>query len=161
MLQATHRLGPIEQAHLFRESVRKTNGWIADLAGKLDWDNPSQVFRAMRKTLHLLRDRLPLNEAVQLAAEFPLVLRGAYFEGWKPSKNPDKTLGEKEFLEALNREFRDLENFDAEQVCRCVFGVLRSRITEGEARDVRGALPGGLRSLWDRATDQTSAAGSK
>src|SRR5215207_818759 len=66
-------------------SVEKANIWINDVAAELGTTARHEAYRALRAFLHALRDRLPIAEAVQLSAQFPLLIRGIYFEGWQPS----------------------------------------------------------------------------
>ncbi|MFI8891646.1 DUF2267 domain-containing protein [Streptomyces paradoxus] len=34
--------------------------------------------------LHPLRDRLPVETAVQFGAQLPTLVRGVYYDGWRP-----------------------------------------------------------------------------
>ena len=43
----------------------------------------------LRAALHALRDRIGLENAVHLGAQLPMLLRGAYYEGWHPAATPD------------------------------------------------------------------------
>jgi hypothetical protein len=36
--------------------------------------------------LHVLRDRLTIQEAVQPGAQLPMLIRGLYWEGWDPAR---------------------------------------------------------------------------
>jgi uncharacterized protein (DUF2267 family) len=40
------------------------------------WDGTSRSFRLLRTVLQALRDWLPVNEAVDLGAQLPMLLRG-------------------------------------------------------------------------------------
>ncbi|MPZ50553.1 MAG: DUF2267 domain-containing protein [Dehalococcoidia bacterium] len=46
--------------------------------------------------LHQVRDRLQLEEVAHLGAQLPMLVRGIYYEGWDPSRNPrlDRTADE-------------------------------------------------------------------
>lgn len=150
MLKQQDKTDVIEEAALFHESVEKSNDWLRELSARLKWDDPRQVYRALRVTLHLLRDRLPVNEAVHLAGEFPLVLKGLYFENWRPAKVPNKDLDRKAFSEALQAAFPKLD-FDPELVCLAVFGLVKKHISPGEAKDVGSNLPETLGYVWQKA----------
>lgn len=52
----------------------KTNAWLNELTEDLGWDDPDMVFKALRTVLHELRDRLPTNEAAQLASQLPMLM---------------------------------------------------------------------------------------
>lgn len=149
MAKQKHEIDVIAEAQLFRETTEKTNQWLRELADRLKWDDPRRVYRALRTTLHLLRDRLPVNEAVELAQEFPLMIKGLYFENWKPSRAPNKDLDRKGFSEAIRREFADVD--DPELIAFATFAVIRKHLSAGEGKDVRANMPESLRLLWDRA----------
>jgi len=135
----------------FDRTVQKTQMWLEDLARELGWKDRHRVYRVLRVTLHLLRDRLPLNEAVQFGAQLPMLVRGLYYEGWRPSDTPNKSLGRQEFLTAVEEALADERDVNAERVCRAVFRVLEKHISRGESQDIAGVLPKGLRALWTEA----------
>lgn len=139
----------VTEAQLFRETVDKTNQWLRELSERLVWDEPRRVYGVLRTTLHLLRDRLPVNEAVELAQEFPLLIKGLYFENWKPSRTPNRNLDRKGFSEAMRLAFPDVD--DPELVVFAAFAVIRKHLSQGEAKDVGANMPESLRLLWDRA----------
>jgi len=91
----------------FEKTYLKSEAWLSDLCDELNWNDRQKAYRAMRATLHALRDRLPMDEAVQLGAQLPMLVRGLYFEGWKPSATPNKALDRAEFLAAVGEAFRD------------------------------------------------------
>ena len=52
---------------VFDNTIQKTQVWLNDLMSELDWeDNPHKAYMALRTVLHALRDRLMVEEAVQL-----------------------------------------------------------------------------------------------
>jgi uncharacterized protein (DUF2267 family) len=68
---------------VFEGTLQKTQVWLNDLMFELDWeDRPQKAYLALRTVLHALRDRLTVEEAVQLGAQLPMLVRGFYFEGW-------------------------------------------------------------------------------
>jgi uncharacterized protein (DUF2267 family) len=133
---------------VFDTTLQKTNRWLNDLMQLLDWQDKNKAYHAMRATLHVLRDRLTIDEVAQLAAQLPMLVRGFYYEGWDPTGKPEKQRHEEEFLADIARYFRDDEAVDPEQVARAVFAVLAAHVSEGEIEDVRRILPSSLRRLW-------------
>lgn len=58
------------------DAIHTTDIWLKELMERLDTDNRKDAYRALRVTLHRLRDRIPNAEAVQLAAQLPVFIRG-------------------------------------------------------------------------------------
>jgi uncharacterized protein (DUF2267 family) len=131
----------------FDTSVQKTQSWIIDVANAMGEANRHKALQALRGTLHALRDRLPLEEAVHLGAQMPTLLRGLYYESWVPGRNPQKH-NRDEFLAAVRAAFHPAQEVDTEHAARAVFTVLTKRISRGEMKDVRSILPEEIRTLW-------------
>jgi len=132
----------------FDTTVHKTNAWLNELLQELGWQDKHAAYRAMRGTLHAIRDRLTVDEVAQLGAQLPMLIRGFYYEGWDPSDNPERYRHKAQFLERIERESRAGIPVDPEQVARAVSAVLARRVSEGEIEDVRQLLPAELRDLW-------------
>jgi uncharacterized protein (DUF2267 family) len=90
--------------------------------------------------LHALRDRLTVQEASDLAAQLPMLLRGVYYEGWQPSKVPVK-MHREAFLERVRAGFPHEVDGGIERLVQTVLDALRLHITEGEWEDVKATLP--------------------
>ncbi len=133
---------------VFDATLHKTNIWLNDLAAALGWQDRQQTYRALKATLHALRDRLTVDEAAQLGAQLPMLVRGFYYEGWDPSDKPLRERHKEEFLDHVARELRGIDGVDPERVVRAVFTVLAKRVSEGEIEDVKHILPAEVRALW-------------
>jgi uncharacterized protein (DUF2267 family) len=123
-------------------SVDKTNRVLAEIEAEYGWprDRRQQSYAALRTVLHTLRDRLTVEEASDVAAQFPMVIRGLFYEGWKPSRVPVK-MDRNEFLERVRREFRYSVDGGTELLVQRVLHALRHYITDGEWADIRASLP--------------------
>lgn len=134
---------------VFASSLQKTQVWLNDLAFELDWeDKPHKVYSALRAVLHALRDRLTIEEAVQLGAQLPMLIRGFYFEGWTLKGKPHKERHLEDFLEHIRKAFRDDITVNTQQVVRAVFQIMNRHMSAGEIDDVKHALPKGIKELW-------------
>ena len=133
---------------MFTPTIQKTHDWMRDLMAELHWDDPSHAYVAMRATLHALRDRLTVAEVAQLAAQFPMLIRGFYYEGWKPSEKPRRMRHADEFFAQVESNLRTDLPADTPSIVRAVFTVLEQRVSEGEISDVIQLLPKELRELW-------------
>ena len=111
-------------------------------------DNEAEAYSVLRVVLHALRDRLPADEAVHLGAQLPMLIRGIYYEGWKPSTTPKKQRSVEAFLEGIQPLPTLKGEISAEQVLRSIFLMLNHRISEGEIANVRQAMPEEVRKLW-------------
>jgi len=136
-------------AHLWDQAVDKGNVWIKELREELGWADEHAVLGALRAVLHAVRDRLPSDEAAELAAQMPLLLKGVYFDGWDPSATPAKARTRDAFLALVRGRLGGrAREVDTEQVIRAVFKLLAAHVSPGEIHDVRGALPAELADLW-------------
>jgi uncharacterized protein (DUF2267 family) len=134
---------------LFDASLQKTQVWLNDLMGELDWqEKPHNTSLALRTALHALRDRLTVEEAVHLGAQLPILIRGIYYEGWTLKGKPVKERHKSEFLDHIATVFRDDETVDPERVMRAVLKVLARHISAGETENVKRLLPKTLQELW-------------
>ena len=132
----------------FRSTIEATTEWLKELNAELQRDNPDQLFRMLRAVLTALRDRVTLEEATDLGAQLPLLIRGAYYEGWNPSKTPTRQRDLQSFLNRVAEGLVPATDGDPEQVTRAVFKVLQKHVTAGEIGDVRSNLPKDLQPLW-------------
>lgn len=132
-------------------SIHTANSWIKELADELAWDDRERVYHALRAVLHALRDRLTVDEAADLGAQLPLVIRGLYYEGWDPSSTPLRERRREEFLRHIAAAFPGQAQIYPEGIAWAVFKVLEKHVSSGEIRDVLHVLPAEIRSLWPGA----------
>ncbi|MFF5180404.1 DUF2267 domain-containing protein [Micromonospora sp. NPDC000316] len=126
----------------FESSLDKTNLILKDIEAAYGWpkDRRNQSYAALRTVLHLLRDRLPVNESVEFAQQLPVLVRGIYFDGWNPSDVPIK-LNRDDFLYEVRQGFPYDAEGGAERVTQVVLDTLRRHVTQGEWQDVKDTMP--------------------
>lgn len=132
----------------FRTTVEKTNQWLEEIGQDLSWHDRRKCYRALRATLHALRDRLSVDEAAHLGAQLPMLIRGFYYEGWSPAGKPLRERHKEQFLKHIADEMRTPEGSGEELVARAVFRLLSRRISQGEVHDIKHSLPQELKELW-------------
>lgn len=132
---------------VFDRSNEKATAWVKDMMACLGTDDEEAALHALRAGLHALRDRLPVEEAVQLAAQMPLVIRGLFFENWHPSGKPLRIRHPNEFLALVIGNYRPRTDAYADDIIGATFRVLRKHISEGELTDVVMSLPEPLLEL--------------
>lgn len=126
-------------------NIEKTHVWLDELAEELGTDDRQQAYRVLRSFLHAVRDRLTVDEAAQLAAQLPDLIRGIYYEGWDPSATPQKYHDLDSFLKRIADEALLAGGTSASHAAAAAGRVLQRHVSEGEISDVLGMLPEGLR----------------
>jgi uncharacterized protein (DUF2267 family) len=142
----------------FETTLLATHEWLQELEYLASLRNQAEAYTVLRNVLHALRDRLPADEAVHLGAQLPMLIRGFYFEGWKPSATPKKQRSLPAFLSSIGPLPRPYDAFDAEEAVRCVLQLLDHRISLGELSDVYHAMPEEVRAFWTACTGESVSA---
>jgi uncharacterized protein (DUF2267 family) len=132
---------PAATVDAIERTVQKTNQWIDELAEELGTEDRAEAWRALKAYLQVLRDRLPLDEGAQLAAQLPQLLRGAFYEGFDPGHQPARIRDADAFLALLAERGQLADPAEAARAAQAATRVLRRHITEGELEDVLGQLP--------------------
>ena len=138
-------------------TVQKTNIWINDIADEIGWTDRHAAYLALKAVLQTLRERLTPEETADLSAQLPLLVRGIFFEGWRPSKQPVK-YDRTEFIAHVRSYFNQWPEINGETVIRAVFKVMAKRIAEGEVCDIVSILPGEMCPLWEEPGQQVNKA---
>jgi uncharacterized protein (DUF2267 family) len=138
---ATDRVGIIDH------SVEKAHVWLNELGAELGSEDHRYAYRVLRAVLHAVRDRLTVDEAAQLAAQLPELIRGIYYEGWDPSRTPARYHGSKPFLDRIAAEARLAGDSEASYAAEAVMDVIRHHVSAGELEQVLGMLPPGVRAV--------------
>ncbi|MDU8942273.1 DUF2267 domain-containing protein [Ovoidimarina sediminis] len=130
------------------ESVQQANIWINEVDERAGWGNKQRAYRLLRSVLHAIRDHLSVDEAAQLAAQMPIMIRGIYYEGWDPSKTPVRDRTRAAFLQGIQRDFRSDPLGDEAAAVGAVLDTLDHRISEGEMNNVRRSFSKDIRGLF-------------
>lgn len=67
------------------DELEEEQDWVIEIANRMGLPGRTDLaYRALIAVLHSVRDNLNLQKVFQLAAFFPLSIRGIYFEGYDP-----------------------------------------------------------------------------
>lgn len=135
---------------IFDHSLQTANEWLNDINDQIGPDR-QRAYHALRAVLQSLRDRLTVEEAADLAAQLPLLIRGIYYEGWVPAKTPVKQRSAEEFLTTVGERLSGGPPINAEEATRAVFSVLKKHTESGEIDDVAAMLPKHVRHMLEAA----------
>jgi uncharacterized protein (DUF2267 family) len=131
------------------KTVQLTHEWINEIEKELQVHDKHFALQSLRAVLHVLRDRLPVQEAAHLGSQLPLLIRGIYYENFSPHLLPVRDRKAEEFLGRILEQMPGWDILDPERITRSVFQVLKRHVSEGEIRDVRANFPKSIAPLWD------------
>ncbi|WP_407112804.1 DUF2267 domain-containing protein [Bradyrhizobium sp. LMG 9283] len=132
---------------VFDKTAQTTHLWINEISEEIGLDD-QQSWRITAAVLHAVRDRLPVELAAHLGSQLPLLVRGAYYDQFRPSAMPSRVRSLEEFLQLIAEELKFGRPVDTEDAARAVFNVLSRHLTAGQIEKVRQALPEDVRAIW-------------
>ncbi|MEV5458975.1 DUF2267 domain-containing protein [Streptomyces cellulosae] len=132
----------------FDTMVDKANRLLKDIEDAFGWpkDRRKQSYAALRAVLHPLRDRLPVETAVQFGAQLPTLVRGVYYDGWKPAESPVR-MSNDEFLARVRSEFPYAVEGGPEKLVRTVLKTMALHVSAGEWEHVKARVPNAFAAL--------------
>jgi uncharacterized protein (DUF2267 family) len=122
----------VEKSNLILKSIEEAYGWTKE--------QRHQSYDAMRAVLHALRDRLPVQEAADLGAPLPMLIRGIYYEGWVPSRVPMK-MHRDELYARIGHELPYEPPNGIQHLVTTVLHALGRHVSKGEWDDIAANLP--------------------
>jgi uncharacterized protein (DUF2267 family) len=140
-------------------SIGKANAWLADIDAGFGTSDRHLAHRVLRAWLHCLRDRLTVEVAAHFAAQLPELLRGVFFDGWNPSRVPQK-YDRAEYVTRFAHEAQ-VHDSDVAKAARIVTAVARRRMSAGVVAQAFGLLPASLRELLEPAAGEPATGGGR
>ncbi|RJR30780.1 DUF2267 domain-containing protein [Candidatus Parcubacteria bacterium] len=132
----------------FASTIQKSNQFLREIESEMGWeDRKAQAYAALRIVLQTLRDRLTVEEAADFGAQLPQLIRGIYYEGWKPSAVPKK-ISKEQFINIVQENFFYSVELTTPELIKRVFRVFERYVSEGEIKDVKAELPKKLKDLF-------------
>ncbi len=135
---------------VFDKTVQTTNSWLHEIEAEIGPDR-HVAWHTLGAVLRSLRDRLPVEQVAHLGAQLPILVRGLYYDQWRPAQTPVKIRHDEEFLDAIADKLDGTRPVDPEDAAKAVFHTLSRHISGGEIRKVRDTLPKDIRSLWSES----------
>lgn len=132
----------------FATTVDKANHILAQIEDDYGWpkDRRGQSYAALRTVLHTLRDRMTVDQTAQFAAGLPMVVRGMFYEGWEPSRVPQR-MNADEFRERVREGFSYNVTGGTDPLVKTVVGALRHHVSDGEWAKITSTMPDELVSV--------------
>jgi uncharacterized protein (DUF2267 family) len=128
-----------------QKSYEHVNEWVNNLMKRFEFRDNNEAFAMLKATLWALRDRVPNEEAIQLGAQLPVLLRGYYYEDWK--HDPHRGEHADNFYTKIQNHLKGYENLEVEKATPIVLKFIFEKISQGEAQDVKDNLPKDLQQM--------------
>jgi uncharacterized protein (DUF2267 family) len=141
---------------VFDRTVQTTNLWLEEIGSRIECDR-RVAWHVLGAVLRTLRDRLPIGLAAHLGAQFPLLVRGLYYDQWHPRAKPLKLRSAKAFLDQVAAGLEDTRPVDTEAATQAVFQALNHYLDPDQIANVRGALSKPVRRLWPESAADLQA----
>jgi uncharacterized protein (DUF2267 family) len=132
---------------VFDRTLHITHIWLDEIMAEIGPDR-QRAWHALSAVLRTLRDRVPLELAVHLGAQLPLLVRGTYYEQWHLTREPERIRDPDEFLARIGEKLAGSRPVNTRDATRAVLRVLSRHVDRGQVVKVREALPQQIRDLW-------------
>jgi uncharacterized protein (DUF2267 family) len=132
---------------VFDRTLQITNTWLGVIEETLGPDR-HVAWHVLGAVLRTLRDRLPIELAAHLGAQLPLLVRGAYYDHFRPGHGPAKIYTEDEFLSYVSNDLGGVRPVNVRKAVRSVFAVLNRHVTPEQLEKVIRSLPEHVRAMW-------------
>ena len=126
---------------VFDSTVQETNHWLRLMMGGLGSGDRQSSFNALRAALHAIRDRVGVDNAAHLGAQLPMLLRGAYYEGWRPAGTPTRERRLDDFVDHVAAGLPRDDRTNPAEAARACFAVMARCLDSGELHKLQGILP--------------------
>ena len=138
---------------VFDKTLQSTNIWLNEIMDVIGPDR-HVAWKVLGTVLHKLRDRLPVELSAHLGSQLPLLVRGAYYDQYRPHCQPTNCRHADEFVEEVAEWLSDTRPVDPNLAIAAVLCVLERHVDPGQVSKVKGALPKHLRQMWEGAVDR-------
>lgn len=132
-------------------TIQLTHIWLDEIMDATGEDRQA-AWHALGAVLRALRDRLPIEVAVHLGAQLPLLVRGTYAEQWHLAGAPAPVRGMEEFLDLVASHLGRGHAIGSDAATAAVFRTLARHIDAGQVDKVLAVLPGEIRDALRAAT---------
>jgi uncharacterized protein (DUF2267 family) len=132
---------------VFDKTLHTTNQWLDEICAEIGPDK-HLAWHVLGAVLRSIRDELLIGQSAHLAAQLPLLIRGAYFDQYRPAAQPVAERSQEDFIARIRQELAGSRPVRPDLAVTAVMRTLNRHITEGQVKKARDALPKGIRALW-------------
>jgi len=132
---------------VFDRTLHTTNLWLDEICAEIGPDK-HLAWHVLGAVLRSIRDELLVGQSAHLAAQLPLLVRGAYFDQYRPAAQPAAERSQEDFIARIREELTATRPVRPDLAATAVMRTLNRHITGGQVKKVRDALPKSVRTLW-------------
>ena len=137
---------------VFDKTLQTTHIWLDQIMARIGPDRQI-AWKVLGTVLHKLRDRLPAEASAHLAAQLPLLIRGAYYDQYRPSEQPTDCRTREEFVDEVAEWLADTRPVDPEEAIAAVFDAISRNVDAGQVEKIKRVLPKAIREMWIMAEE--------
>jgi len=132
--------------YTFDQYGEKARDWVRELAAELSLPE-EKAYRIIRVVLHSLRNHIPIAESFHLIAQLPLVWKGIYVDGWKPSQEFIRLGNMADYIQSIRHEDKNMSGYDFgndTHARKAIFGVwklLANHVSDHQITHICNTLP--------------------
>ena len=151
---------------VFDNTLQTAHIWLNEIVDEIGPDR-QVAWHALTAVLRTIRDRVPIDLAAHLGAQLPMIVRGAYYDQFRPSADIERTRSLDEFLASVGEHLRGIGRpVGSRDAARAVFRVLSRHVSDGQIRKIIDAMPEQVRESWlgacqDIQSPEARAAGER
>lgn len=142
---------------VFDKTIQTTHIWLNQITEVIGPDR-QLAWKVLSTVLHKPRDRLSVDVAAHLGAQLPLLIRGVYYDQYRPARQPTTCRDLDEFVAEVQEWLADVRPVSGLDAVDAVFGTLSRHVAEGQLAIVRNALPQTIRDRWATLADRPPTA---
>jgi uncharacterized protein (DUF2267 family) len=120
--------------NIFETVNAEARVWMRAVMSEGGTTDAETSLKVMAEGLRAIRERLTVEEAAQLGAHLPLLVRGIFFEAWDPGAHGAQS--KTEVLGMLGRRCSGGESATSADVASVLFRVVKARMMSADAREL-------------------------
>jgi uncharacterized protein (DUF2267 family) len=134
---------------VFDRTLQTTHIWLDELMeSEAIGPDRSLAWHVLGAVLRAIRDRMPVDLAAHLGSQLPILVRGAYYDQFRPADMPERTRALDQFLQRIAGELAMSRPVNIREATRAVFQLLSRHVDRGQIEKVRNAMPEHIRAIW-------------
>jgi uncharacterized protein (DUF2267 family) len=132
---------------VFDRTLHTTNLWLDEINAEIGPDR-HLAWHVLGAVLRSIRDEMQVEQSAHFAAQLPLLIRGAYFDQYRPAAQPAQARSQEDFIARIQHEMDGSRPVNVQHAAAVVMRTLNRHVTEGQVKKVRDSLPKGVRAIW-------------